>query len=159
GRGNNGAIDGGSGTWQLAGNLAAWTDGDGALNGSYGNGSYAGFQGASGKVEVDNGNGAVAASGMQLASHGYGIAGAALTLAGAGATIRVGDNSAEGAGFTAIISAEMTGGARLVKTDIGTLVLSGANTYSGGTRIDAGTIRLAGDDALGAGGLDTAGAG
>jgi len=159
GLGNNGTIDGGSGTWQLAGSLAAWTDADGALNGSYANDSYAVFQGTPGKVEIDNGNGTVSASGLQFASDGYEIAGDALTLTGSDATIRVGDNSAEGVDFTATISAELTGGVRLVKTDLGTLVLSGANTYSGGTQIMAGTIRLAGDDALGIGGLDTTGAG
>src|SRR3546814_18376801 len=40
---------------------------------------------------------------------------------------------------------------RSVKTDIGTLVLSGANAYTGGTAINGGTLRISNDGNLGAG--------
>lgn len=42
-----------------------------------------------------------------------------------------------------------------MKSDLGTLVLNGANTHTGGTQINGGTVRIAGDGALGgvAGGL------
>lgn len=45
-----------------------------------------------------------------------------------------------GAGKTATISAIIQGSAGLVKTGSGTLVLTGASTYTGGTTISAGTL-------------------
>ncbi len=65
-------------------------------------------------------------------------------------TIRVGDGSAAGAGFTATIASALTGESGLRKTDLGTLVLDGANGYSGGTAIDGGVLQVVGDANLGA---------
>src|SRR5690606_36481867 len=45
-------------------------------------------------------------------------------------------------GYTAMINSVLTGAAQLVKSDLGTLVLTGTNTYNGGTTIDAGTLQL-----------------
>jgi autotransporter-associated beta strand protein len=45
------------------------------------------------------------------------------------------------------------GGGNLVKNGTGTLVVSGANTYGGGTTISAGTLELAGSGTLGSGGV------
>ena len=45
----------------------------------------------------------------------------------------------------------------LTKIGTGTLVLSGANTYSGGTTLAAGTLRLENNRALGTGALTTTG--
>ena len=36
-----------------------------------------------------------------------------------------------------------------MKTDLGTLVLSGTNTYTGGTAINGGTLQISGDANLG----------
>ncbi|HEY4547437.1 MAG TPA: autotransporter domain-containing protein, partial [Pedomonas sp.] len=44
-------------------------------------------------------------------------------------------------GFAATIEAALTGSSQLVKTDLGTLVLTGANSYTGGTMVEAGTLR------------------
>jgi autotransporter-associated beta strand protein len=49
-----------------------------------------------------------------------------------------------------------TGG--LTKIGAGTLVLSGANTYSGGTTLAAGTLTLVNNQALGTGALHPRGA-
>ncbi|MGE0859636.1 MAG: autotransporter-associated beta strand repeat-containing protein, partial [Gammaproteobacteria bacterium] len=45
-------------------------------------------------------------------------------------------------------SGDMSGTGGLTKTGAGTLILSGANTYAGGTTIDQGTLRLSGGSAL-----------
>ena len=54
--------------------------------------------------------------------------------------------------YTTTIDAVLTGASRLVKTDLGTLVLNAANTYGGGTAINGGTLQIAADAALGAAG-------
>ena len=51
---------------------------------------------------------------------------------------------------TANIAATLAGAARLVKTDLGTLVLSGVNTYAGGTVVKSGTLQVAQNLNLGA---------
>ena len=145
----NGAIDGGNGSW-LASTGTAWADATGAVNASYANGAFAIFTGASGVVTIDNSLGAVTTSGMQFASDGYRLSGDTLTLSGPQAVIRVGDGSAAGGGYTATIDAAIAGAAQLVKTDAGTLVLGGTNSYTGGTAINGGTLQIASDANLGA---------
>src|SRR3546814_9024096 len=79
----------------------------------------------------------------------YVIEGDAITLAGTQATIRVGDGTAAGAGTSATINAELTGAAGLVKSDLGTLILSGNNSYTDGTTINGGILQIASDANLG----------
>ncbi|MBO9514691.1 MAG: autotransporter domain-containing protein [Variovorax sp.] len=134
---NNGAVDGGSGTWTANG--SNWTNSGGTIN-SPRNAGFAVFEGPSGTVTVDNTQGAISVSGLQFASNGYVLDGGALTLAGTQAIIRVGDGT--GTPVTAVVNNELTGGARLEKTDLGTLVLAGANSYTGGTLISGGTLQL-----------------
>ncbi|WP_280278920.1 autotransporter-associated beta strand repeat-containing protein [Sphingomonas sp. CBMAI 2297] len=136
---DNGRIDGGSGSWSLG--TRNWTDANGAVNGPMQPvPSFAVFQGNGGAVTIDNGAGQVSATGMQFATGGYTLSGGTLALSGAQATVRVGDGTAAGAGMTATIASALTGGAMLVKTDLGTLVLTGANSYTGGTAVQAGTL-------------------
>jgi len=138
----DGAIAGGSGTWQAHTGNDNWTDLSGALNAGFSDGAIAIFTGTAGTVTVDNSLGAVTVSGMQFATNGYAITGDAVTLTGAQAVIRVGDGTAAGAGYTATIASALTGASQLVKTDLGTLVLTGANAYTGGTRIEGGTLQI-----------------
>lgn len=147
---SNGVINGGDGTWHLGGIDNNWTELTGASNAFYLNGSFAVFAGAPGTVTIDNAPGTVTASGLQFASDGYRVTGETLTLLGPQTTIRVGDGTALGTGFTAAIAAELTGATQLVKTDLGTLVLTGSNSYTGGTAINGGTVRIASDANLGA---------
>jgi fibronectin-binding autotransporter adhesin len=56
--------------------------------------------------------------------------------------------------MTATIDAQLAGTGTLVKDDLGTLVLTGNNTYAGGTTVQAGTLQVASDANLG----DAAGA-
>ena len=147
---NNGAVNGGSGTWQNAAGNDNWTDSTGTLNAPYTNGTFAVFQGTAGTVTVDNSLGNVTTSGMQFATDGYTVTGNALTLTGASNIIRVGDGTSAGAGMTATINAPLAGNGGLQKTDLGTLVLGGTNTYTGGTTVSAGTLRISSDTNLGA---------
>ncbi|MDM7852273.1 autotransporter-associated beta strand repeat-containing protein [Pseudochrobactrum kiredjianiae] len=148
----NGIVDGGSGTWQNSSGNNNWTEISGGVNSIYSDGSYAIFSNVAGIVKVDNMLGAVTASGMQFAADGYRVEGDSLALAGAEATIRVGDGTGAGSGFTATITSVLTGTSKLTKTDAGTLILTGTNSYSGGTEIRAGTLRIAQDSNLGAAG-------
>jgi fibronectin-binding autotransporter adhesin len=146
----NGAVNGGDGVWQNSSGNDNWADISGAVNAGYDDGAFAIFSGTAGTVTIDNSLGAVSASGLQFAADGYRITGDALTLDGAQAVIRVGDGTAGGAAYVATINAEVGGAAELVKTDAGTLVLEGTNSYTGGTRINGGTLRIAADASLGA---------
>nr|WP_245430329.1 autotransporter outer membrane beta-barrel domain-containing protein [Rhizobium tropici] len=155
---SNSIIDGGNGTWRAAGDQN-WTDSTGLFAAPFANGSFAIFQGAAGTVAVDNGNGQVQAGGMQFATGGYTVQGGDIELVGPQSLIRVGDGSAAGASFVATIASDLTGSSELVKSDLGTLVLSGSNSYTGGTAINGGTLQISADANLGnaAGGLSFAG--
>ncbi|WP_436123596.1 autotransporter-associated beta strand repeat-containing protein [Aminobacter sp. LjRoot7] len=146
---NNGTVDGGSGTWSAAG--GNWTRQDGAFNAPMApQPGYAIFQGTAGTVTVDGSQGAISVTGMQFATTGYVIKGDAIGLHDAATTIRVGDGTVSSAGTTATIESELTGSGGLVKDDYGTLVLSGANSYTGGTTIKGGTLSISADTNLGA---------
>ncbi len=54
----------------------------------------------------------------------------------------MGDGTAAGAATVATIASALTGTGGLDKSDYGTLILTGTNTYAGGTRITAGTLQL-----------------
>ncbi|WP_130619115.1 autotransporter-associated beta strand repeat-containing protein [Dyella amyloliquefaciens] len=151
----NGDINGGSGTWQSPAGNDNWTNATGTLNAPWANLGYAIFEATPGTVTVDNSVGQVSAAGMQFASGGYVINGGPLTLvettAGSGTTtIRVGDGTSGGAGYIATIDAVLQGSTQLEKADLGTLILGGANTYTGGTAINGGTLQVSADDNLGA---------
>jgi fibronectin-binding autotransporter adhesin len=146
---NNGAIDGGNGVWRLNDGSSNWADASGNVNADYTQDSFAVFSGAPGTVTLDNAGGNILASGLQFASNGYTISGDILTLTGPQAIVQVGDSSVAGAGYTAAIDAALGGSAALVKTDAGTLVLTGTNSYTGGTVISGGTLRISSDSNLG----------
>ncbi|WP_147283737.1 autotransporter outer membrane beta-barrel domain-containing protein, partial [Bosea caraganae] len=141
GNADNRVIDGGSGTWSAT--AANWTDVNGALNTAMApQPGFAIFQSAGGSVTVDNSLGAVTAAGMQFASNGYTVLGGDIILAGPQSVIRVGDGTGNGASYAATIAANLTGSAELVKSDLGTLILAGANSYTGGTTVSAGRLLI-----------------
>jgi fibronectin-binding autotransporter adhesin len=146
---NNQAINGGSGTWESGNSLTSdnWTDANGAANAPFGDRSFAVFQAAPGAVTVSDGNGDINVAGMQFASDGYHIQGDTIHLVGIASDpmhsiIRVGDGTTAGAGYFATINSVLDGDSTLVKTDLGTLILNGTNTYIGGTTIDGGTLQI-----------------
>ncbi|MBT2793332.1 autotransporter outer membrane beta-barrel domain-containing protein [Paraburkholderia strydomiana] len=148
---NDGAIQGGDGVWQNSLGNDSWTNKDGTPNAPFTDRAFAVFQGVPGNVTVDNSLGQVRTSGMQFAVNGYHLNGGSIELAGpTQSTIRVGDGTQDGARYTVTIDNALGGNSQLVKTDLGTLVLNGNNTYTGGTEIQGGTVRISSDASLGA---------
>ncbi|HEY0116078.1 MAG TPA: autotransporter-associated beta strand repeat-containing protein, partial [Allosphingosinicella sp.] len=140
----DGTIDGGSGTWNSS--TTNWTRSDGTVNEAWGN-QFAIFQGPAGTVTIASGG--VTASGLQFAVNGYRIEGGPLTLTSP-STLRVGDGSSAGGAMTGTIASTIAGAGGIDKTDLGTLVLTGANSFSGGVRVSGGTLQIGADSALGA---------
>ena len=128
----NGTIAGGSGTWTNT--LTNWTDPNGANNAPWGRGVGI-FAGAAGTVSVAD---TIAFQGLQFTTDGYTLvsAGGGTLVPTAQAFVRVSP------GATATIAAPLTGTGGLQKLSSGTLVLTGTNTYTGGTTISEGTLQL-----------------
>ncbi|WP_338332323.1 autotransporter domain-containing protein [Acetobacter sp. LMG 32666] len=153
---NNKTVDGGSGTWTAqtgTGNLN-WTDKTGDVNGPWSNGQFVVYAGNAGTVTVqDTSNGQsynVITSGMQFANNDgkiYQITGDDIYAANASTTIRVGDGTTTGASITAVLDTVLNdqlvaGGTSLVKTDLGTLIITKDQTYQGSTTINDGVLQL-----------------
>ncbi|MER9500989.1 autotransporter outer membrane beta-barrel domain-containing protein [Mesorhizobium sp. M0587] len=150
---NNDLVDGGNGTWTAT--SPTWTMSTGLVNGAMKpQPGFAIFQTLGGTVVANDSAGALEVTGMQFAADGYRIEGDPVTLAGAGgeSIIRVGDGTPAGNGYTATIASVLAGASSLTKTDAGTLVLSGANTYTGGTMVAGGVLSVSADNNLGAAG-------
>jgi len=146
----NGKVDGGSGTWQAAAGSTNWTTHGGNVNAGYADDSVPIFMGTSGTVTVDDSLGVIRVAGMQFAVSGYTIQGDAITLTSGRTGIRVGEGGPDSNTYVATIASELTGAGQLAKTDLGTLILTGANSYTGGTLIDSGTLQVSRDANLGA---------
>jgi len=133
----DGVINGGYGVWTNG--STNWTTTNGDANHDWG-GRYAVFQGEPGTVTVDGSGGDISVTGMQFGIDGYRVEGDAITLTEAQTTIRVGDGLQMGADYVATIASELRGNGALVKDDLGTLVLTGNNSYRGDTIVRNGTL-------------------
>ncbi|MDT8390707.1 MAG: autotransporter-associated beta strand repeat-containing protein [Lentisphaeria bacterium] len=137
-----------TGIWNLAdlnwGGGSAWSQNDGAVFGATGAGTVT--------LGAD-----VSAFSVNFTANGYDIAqdgGGLYDLTVLNGGIIVGD------GLSAKISAPLGGTSGLTKSGTGTLVLTGTNTYTGGTSVSAGTLQLGDgttDGTLGGGDVSNSG--
>ncbi len=131
----NGTVDGGAGVWDDA--ASNWTGPPGAANiNDIWRGSVGVFGGsAGGNVTIGSVSGFDT---LQFSTNGYILSGGELTMRPEGQDSTV----AVDGGITATIQSVIVGdaGRGLRKTGTGTLILLGANRYTGGTVIEAGTL-------------------
>jgi autotransporter-associated beta strand protein len=135
----NGSVNGGGGFWDTA--STNWTSQAGNVATSWAD-LTAVFAGPSGGLVAVAGTQAVA--GLQFATDGYTLSGTGQLEAGSGGMeLRI-DN-----GLAATIATQISGTGAVTKTGAGTIVLSGTNSYTGGTQLNAGTLSISDNQNLG----------
>lgn len=133
---------GGSGIWSASNTSTNWNAANGGSSGAWEAG-LAIFQGTPGTVTVQSSSAApVEITGLQFASTGYVIQGGALTTTTPNTLLRAGDGTSSGASVSGTILAPIVGTGGVEKTDLGTIVLAGENTYTGGTTVSSGTLQI-----------------
>ena len=136
-----GVLDGGTGVWSTENHN--WADAGLTVNSTWQK-QFAIFGGTAGTVSVE---GEVPFDGMQFMVDGYRV------VQGDGGLLMTNETETVmrvDSGDTAEVAAPIAGSGGLVKRDFGTLVLSGTNSYTGGTTIDEGVLEVSADDNLGA---------
>ena len=95
-------------------------------------------------MAVDASSGAISTTGMQFIGQGWNVSGAPIALDGAGGStsVRVGNGTLASATDDATVASELSGSSRLVKNDFGALILTGENSYTGGTTVAAGRLQI-----------------
>jgi autotransporter-associated beta strand protein/predicted outer membrane repeat protein len=130
----SGAGMGGSGTWDSS--SSKWSSG--SANSAWAANQDAIFQGAPGAVTL-----ASPQTANSLTMHSsYTLAGSTLTMLGSMVTVD--------SGATATIASVIAGNAGVIKSGSGVLALTGTNTFTGGTMINGGVVRISSDANLGA---------
>ena len=160
---NNNQVNGGAGTWVAPGGVNDnWTDAAGSVNAPWSQGAFAVFTGQSGTVRVDSTtNGPINAG--HAVRHRWLCAARQCRRRqadpdrhahGRRRSQRGRHPGGRGLGRWRRLYGHHLGRARrrgkLVKTDLGTLVLSGINTYTGGTAVNGGTLQVSQDSNMGA---------
>lgn len=134
---------GGSGTWTDGGTTWATNTG-GAGAGQTQSGSTLIFADTAGTVTVSGGVNVT--NGMTFQTTGYDVQGGTITLAGAA----IANNTiTTDTGVTTTISSEFAGTTGMTKSGAGSLTLSASNSFSGNVAVNAGTLQIASDSALG----------
>ncbi|MEA2884599.1 MAG: fibronectin-binding autotransporter adhesin [Bradyrhizobium sp.] len=142
----NGVVNGGTGTWNASNTNWTGAPGQAGINDQW-RSSVGVFAGAAGTVTIA---GTQAFDTLQFSTTGYALnpgAGGQLQLSGLSGTGTINTDN----GVTATINAPIVDGSSqsLTKVGGGALVLTAANTYSGGTTISAGTLQLGNGGASG----------
>lgn len=140
---------GGSGIWSVDNTSQPWGTPDASTQGGWRPGQAI-FARNPGNPIVNTSAGEVIVTGVQFAVSGYVVTGDALTTNTLHAPFRVGDGTPDGANMTATITSRIVGKGGLNKTDLGTLILSGNNTYLGDTTLTSGVLQIAIDNNIGA---------
>jgi autotransporter-associated beta strand protein len=135
----NGVVNGGTGTWNAANTNWTGAPGQANINDQW-RSSVGVFAGTAGTVTVV---GAQAFDTLQFSTTGYVLnagAGGQLQLSGLSGTGTINTDS----GVAATINTPIVNGSSqsLTKVGGGTLILTAANTYTGGTTISGGTLQL-----------------
>src|SRR5450830_1589323 len=152
----NNQLDNGPGNWLGSVN---WADSQGLVNGAWGAGNTAMFGGPAGNANGSVGTGLITLGtseidiigGLTFNVSGYTITGGMLSNNVTNAVITT------GSGISAVISSVLTGAGSYTFTGDGTIIVSGVNTYLGGTVISQGTVRAFGYSALSGAGTVTLG--
>jgi fibronectin-binding autotransporter adhesin len=142
----NGVVNGGTGTWNAANTNWTGAPGQATINDQW-RSSVGVFAGTAGTVTIV---GAQAFDTLQFSTTGYVLnagAGGQLQLAGLSGTGTINTDS----GVAATINAPIVNGSSqsLAKVGVGTLILTAANTYTGGTTISGGKLQLGNGGASG----------
>ena len=132
----DGKAGGGSGVWSADPTIENWARAGGLVNDQW-NAHQAVFGTIGGTVQLDASAGPLLATGLSFTVGGYQLVGDALTPASPATPIEV-----VNANDTALIGSRITGAGGIVKTGLGTLVLTAANDVSGATTIAAGRLVL-----------------
>lgn len=131
---------GGAGVWSAAGNT--WTNQHGTLTPGVldSTADFAIFAGTGGAVTVDAGG--VTAKGLQFLSSGYSLNGGQISLdSGVAGQTYISTGGSASSGHNVTINSVITGANGIHKLDAGTLILTAANTYTGGTTVSGGTLQ------------------
>jgi autotransporter-associated beta strand protein len=140
----NGVVNGGTGTWNATNTNWTGAPGQATVNDQW-HSSVGVFAGTAGTVTV---SGTQAFDTLQFSTTGYVLTGGQLRLADASGNGTINTDNGVTATIGSVI-AEGGGAHSLTKVGGGTLILTGANTYSGGTVISGGTLQLGNGGATG----------
>jgi autotransporter-associated beta strand protein len=132
---SSGAGTGGSGTWNSSN--STWYNG--GSNSAWSAGTHAIFWGTAGTVTLAAPQ---SAGSLAFLTDGYTLTGSTLTMSGAAIMADT--------GVTANIGSVVSGTLGIIKNGSGTVNLTAANTYAGGTTINGGVLGIASSSALGA---------
>lgn len=143
-----GSATGGTGTFTQEGNSLVDLQNGGKVNIA---GSTSSYLLNGGTLQVGGANGIYGAGDFVLGGGKLKVTETNLTTSVATELTTATDSTIDTNGLNASLSGILSGAGSLSKTGAGTLILSGNNNYSGGTKITAGIVEAAQNNAVGSG--------